>query len=399
MFTSQPTTEVAGQDINSITVAVEDGSGNVITSFDGTVGLAAEGGPGTLAGTVTEQAVNGVATFSGVDLTEIGTYTLQAASGDLPDVQSGSFAVVPAAAAKLVFLEQPSTAAATAPISPAISVEVEDQFGNVVTTDSSDITLAITQGPSGAALNGTTTEAAVSGVATFANLSINTAGTYELTASDGSLTSVVSNQFIVTLGVLSQLGFKVEPTTIAAGGVISPALQVVLEDNGGNPVVGYTENVTLSIASGSGTLKGTLTQITSGGVATFSNISIDSAGTFTLLATTTGNINGTSTSFTVTAGAAKELSFVDEPTSTAAGATITPAVTVEVEDQFGNLVSDDESTVSLSLASGGVLAGTVSAAAVNGMATFTPCRRTHRGLRNLRPATEFSRRRSRRRSR
>jgi hypothetical protein len=369
VFTTQPTTEVAGQNLNSFSVDVEDGSGNILTNFTGNIAMAVNTGPGTLSGTVTVAAVNGVATFTNLKLTETGAYTLQASSGNIPDADSSSFTVVAAAAAKLAFLQEPSGAAATATITPPVTVEVEDQFGNVVTSDSSSVSLAITQGTG--VLAGTTTEAASSGIATFSNLSINVAGIYVLTASDGLLTTAASPQFVITIGVLSQLGFKVEPTTVAAGGVIAPAVEVVLEDNGSNPVAGYTEPVTLSVATGPGTLKGTLTEITQNGVATFSNLSLDTLGTYTLEATVPGNITGTSTSFTVTPGAAAELGFVNQPTNTAAGATMSPAVTVDVEDQFGNLVPTDDSNVTLALGSGGTLAGTVTVAAVNGVATFT----------------------------
>ena len=58
------------------------------------------------------------------------------------------------------------------------------------------MTLAIGTNPGGGTLSGTTTVAAVNGVATFSNLSINKVGTgYTLTASDGSLTAATSSSF------------------------------------------------------------------------------------------------------------------------------------------------------------------------------------------------------------
>ena len=56
-----------------------------------------------------------------------------------------------------------------------------------MTSDSSSVTLAIGTNPGSGTLSGTVTVAAVNGVATFSNLSINKAGTgYTLTAADGS---------------------------------------------------------------------------------------------------------------------------------------------------------------------------------------------------------------------
>jgi hypothetical protein len=66
------------------------------------------------------------------------------------------------------------------------------------------------------------------------------------------------------------------------------------------------------------------------------------------------------------------LVFLQQPTNTTAGATITPAVTVAVQDAGGNTVTTDTSTVTLTLSSGTFAGGsnTVSVAAVNGVATF-----------------------------
>jgi hypothetical protein len=60
--------------------------------------------------------------------------------------------------------------------------------------------------------SGTATATAVAGVATFSNLSINSAGTgYTLTASAATLTSATSSAFNVTAGAAAKLGFTVPP--------------------------------------------------------------------------------------------------------------------------------------------------------------------------------------------
>ena len=83
-------------------------------------------------------------------------------------------------------------------ISPAVTVLVEDAFGNVVTTDSSTATLTLSSGTfQGGSI--TATAKAVSGVATFSSLTIDAAGTYTLSAADGTLTaSEASNSFTIT---------------------------------------------------------------------------------------------------------------------------------------------------------------------------------------------------------
>ena len=54
----------------------------------------------------------------------------------------------------------------------------------MVTTDNSNVMLSVASGPG--SLSGTLTMAASNGIATFGNVKLNTAGSYTLTASDGS---------------------------------------------------------------------------------------------------------------------------------------------------------------------------------------------------------------------
>jgi hypothetical protein len=79
------------------------------------------------------------------------------------------------------------------------------------------------------------------------------------------------------------------------------------------------------------------------------------------------------TTITVNPAAADHLVFLQQPTDTAAGQTISPVI-VEVVDQFGNLVTTDNTdTVTLSIGvnpSGGTLSGTLTVTVSGGQATF-----------------------------
>src|SRR5262249_46758583 len=91
----------------------------------------------------------------------------------------------------------------------------------------------------------------------------------------------------------AQLLFVQQPGDTTAGQAITPAVQVAIVDpSTGNPITfDNTDTVTVAIGNnpGSGTLSGTLTVTVSGGVATFSNLSIDKAGSgYTLAASSTG---------------------------------------------------------------------------------------------------------------
>src|SRR5207244_12560964 len=111
----------------------------------------------------------------------------------------------------------------------------------------------------------------------------------------------------IPAGTATQREFTVQTTNTGAGAAIAPAIQVTAQDGSGNTATGFTGNITLAIGtnSGSGTLAGTLSHAAVGGVATFSGLSIDKAGTgYTLTASATGPATGTSTALNVTAGRA-----------------------------------------------------------------------------------------------
>jgi hypothetical protein len=85
----------------------------------------------------------------------------------------------------LIFSVQPSNTAANTAIAPPVVVTAVDAFNNVATGYVGTITVAMgtNAGGAGTVLSGTKVHAAVAGVATFNDLSINNVGTgYTLTA-------------------------------------------------------------------------------------------------------------------------------------------------------------------------------------------------------------------------
>jgi len=123
---------------------VEDAGGSLVTSDRSAVTLAIYSGPagGTLTGTTTVNAVNGVAIFNGVSLSKAGNYILQVQDGSLTAAQSNTFTVSAGASAKLVFAQQPMNTPGSA-VLPAVIVDVTDSSGSILTTDNSAVTLAI----------------------------------------------------------------------------------------------------------------------------------------------------------------------------------------------------------------------------------------------------------------
>src|SRR5439155_918889 len=197
---------------------------------------------------------------------------------------------------------------AGASINPAVQVTARDAAGLTATSFTGNVTLTITAGTgtSGATLSGTTTATAVQGVAVFPTLSINRSGSgYRLSATASDVSGSTSAAFTIAAGAAAQLAFTVQPSTTTAGATIAPAVQVTARDAEGNTVPGFAGNVTVAIGTNpaGGTLSGTRTIAAVAGVATFSTLSIDKAGSgYTLAATAPGLAGDTSAGFTVAPG-------------------------------------------------------------------------------------------------
>lgn len=113
-------------------------------------------------------------------------------------------------------------------------------------------------------------------------------------AADAGVNSVHVGQLIAlrpaTAGVAAQVRFSVQPSETTLGQVISPAVEVRIEDIDGNLVSDSTAEVTVAIENnpGGGTLSGTTTVNAVNGIATFDDLSIDQTGDgYTLRATAT----------------------------------------------------------------------------------------------------------------
>jgi hypothetical protein len=164
---------------------------------------------------------------------------------------------LPLGASQLVLQQAPTTGTPGQPLSPSVKVALEDAFGNVVTSDTSTVTIAVASGPGGFAAGSTTSVAAVSGVATFSNLILGTAGTYTLKATDGTLASVTSGN--ITVGGLA-------PPSIAAPATASVGVNgsLVFSSPNGN-AISITDNaagqnadsLTMTVAHGIVTLSST----------------------------------------------------------------------------------------------------------------------------------------------
>ncbi len=388
-FTTQPATGNAGAAIPAVQVTAQDLLGNIVTTFTGNVTIAIGANPGsaTLSGTTTVAAVGGVATFSNLILSAAGTgYTLTAASTGLTGATSATFDIVNNAATQLAFVTQPTATTAGSAFTPAVQVAVRNSIGGTVTTATNSVTIVIASNPGGGTLGGTVSVAAVNGIATFSNLSIDRTGAgYTLAANASGLTSATSAAFDVTSGAPQTLSFTVPPSTAVAGSVMAPAIVVRALDPLGNTATGFTGNVTLALGAnpGGATLSGTTSVNAVAGVATFANVSLDKvAAGYTLAAAASGLTGATSAAFAVAPAAANALVFTVQPLTTTAGATLAPALVVTAMDAFGNTATTFAGNVTVAIGSnpgGATLSGTATVAAVAGVATFNNLTITARG--------------------
>src|SRR5438067_10207673 len=175
-----PANATAGESLSpAVRVSAMDATGRVDTTFHGavTVTLGEHPAGAVLRGTRAVDAVRGVASFADLSLNRSGTgYTLVATSPGVRGATSATFAVAPAAAARLAFTVAPHVATVDSVLTPPVQVTAFDTLGNVATGFAGNVTVALAANSSGGTLGGTTTATAASGVATFADLSVNRAG-------------------------------------------------------------------------------------------------------------------------------------------------------------------------------------------------------------------------------
>ncbi|MEO8801980.1 MAG: hypothetical protein ABI304_06945, partial [Rudaea sp.] len=149
-----------------------------------------------------------------------------------------------------------------------------------------------------------------------------------------------------TVNPPTQLVFVQQPTNGVAGVAIN-TVTVQVADALGNPVVGDSNGVTLSVTGpGSFAPGSTTTAAFINGVATFSNLKFDVAGTgYTLSAVDAGDsLNaGPSDAFDIAAANADHLQFTPSPPNIMQGQGL-GNITVTEYDNFNNVVLSDNST-------------------------------------------------------
>ena len=337
-------------------ILVTDVTGAAVAGVPVAVGIPNFSGA-TFDTTLTTDA-NGFITFTelaegapGIDKAGSGTFTFTNVALQGSPV-SIAVTVTPGVAAALQVANSPAPSAGSA---FTLVVDAVDAFGNVSTSTSGTVTVAVNTGPSGGTLTGTLTQSLSAGAATFANLSLNKAGGYLLHLTSGSL-SGSSGVISVSAGAATQLGIVAPLPFFTASSTAVPSVSIGVFDAQGNSVSTSGVAITMGITGGTvgAVLSGTTATTNSSGVATFSALSINLGGSgYELVASASGLTSVTSSSFNVTAAGPTKLLFLQQPQNVvAAGAAMSPVVSVELVDANNNVVTTATNPVMISVAPG-----------------------------------------------
>lgn len=391
----------------AVRVAVEDLFGNLVTDLGSgstVMTVSAAPVPSELSGTLSHSVVDGFAEFSGLSFTQLGsgrvlTFELRGITASSSSINVVS---TPAATNKLVFVASPTdTVTAAENNLGEVVVRLKNENDIELHQSGVPITLAVSTGPG--ALQGTTTvDTDSDGVAGFTGLSLETAGTYKLTATSSSQdfpNSVTSPEFTVVADSSKPgLRFSTQPSNSL---IIDDdfAVQVEAVDPFGNRITSFASGVSLSLQNTSSVPSGitltpsaSLDQTASQGIADYSGLAVTGnfetteTGYF-LRATSSagGGLRMDSGQFSLVGGAPAALSIVNKSPMP----TVQPAdpfegnafaLTVRVLDQHGNFSPTATDTVTVALDDSGAtptgvrgmsqLSGTLSRAAAGGSASF-----------------------------
>ncbi len=377
VVTGQPATTAAGATIANVTVVALTATGDTASSFADPVMLALTGGAAgaTLGGSATVNAAAGVATFSGLQITKSGTaYSLAASSTGLTSAATNNFDITAAAATKLAFTVQPVSNTVGVSIgSPTVTAQ--DQYGNTATAFTGLVTLALASNPGNATISGTPSANAVAGVATFGTLTLNHPGSgYTLGATATGLAAATSGSFDIFAGGAASIA--VVAGAGQSGNINSALAQPIIvqvQDLGGNGVAGKL--VTFLIVTGGGSVSVTSgTSDASGNVSTVWTLGA-TVGPQSISATATG-LTGSPLTINATGTVVlPHFSVTTQPGATqTAGVNITPSFVVQARDATNAPIPGFTGNVTIAIGTnpaGGTLSGTLTVAAVSGVATFS----------------------------
>jgi len=336
---ANPTSVVAdGSTSSTITVTLKDANNNPVSGK--TVTLSAGSGSSTISAASGASNASGVVSFTVKDTkAETVTYTAKDTTDNITITQTASvtFTPGPVSGTKSTVTANPTSVTADGSTTSTITVTLLDVNNNPV----SGKTVTLSQGTGSSTISAASGASNAGGVVTF-TVKDTKAEIVSYTATDSADSTTITQTASVTFaaGTVNATKSTVtgNPTSVTADGSTTSTTTVTLLDVNNNPVSGKT--VTLSQGTGSSTISAASGASNASGVVTFTVKDTKAEAVTYTAKDTTDNITITQTAaVTFTPGAAAKLAFGQQPTNTAAGSSITPAVTVQVQDANGNVVT------------------------------------------------------------
>jgi hypothetical protein len=350
-ITAATSTPTAGSPF-SITVTAVDANGNTDPNYRGTVHFTTSDTqspvlPADYTFTATDA---GVHTFTnGVTLKTAGGQTVTGTDTVTSSI-NGSVSVTVGAAAASTLIVSGFPSPVNAGTAGTVTVTAKDPYNNTATGYTGTINFTSSDGQASLPVNYTFT-GADAGVHTFTNgVTLKTAGTQSITATDTVTSSITGTQSGITVNAIAASTYTVTgfPSPSTAG--VAGTFTVTAKDPYGNTATSYRGTVKFSSSDGKATLSNPYTFTASdSGVHTFTNgATLKTAGTQSITATDSHNssITGSQTGITVVAAAASKLSVTGFPTPVTAGTAGTFSVTAL--DAFGNVATSYGGTVKFS---------------------------------------------------
>ncbi len=207
-----------------------------------------------------------------------------------------------------------ATAASTAGTGFSIVVKALDASNNVVTGYRGTVHFTSSDG-AGIIPGNYTFTTADNGVHTFSGVTLKTAGSQNVKATDTASSSLTGTaNILVTPAAANHLAFSQGPANTTLNATISPAVTVRILDAYNNVLTSdYLDVVTIAIGTNpsGATLSGTTSLTVAGGVATFNNLSLNQLGNGYTLTARSGTLSAVTSSTFNVASASKVLEAFD----------------------------------------------------------------------------------------
>ena len=261
-------------------VTVRTADGAEVTEAGFTVNAEVASGTGFVIGnTVAVTRTDGRAVFTDLAVRGYGAVSLRFTAPGLAPVASSVFRVTEPAVA-LTVTQIPTFVPAAGALG-LVQVAPIDVYRDFTREEGIVITAAIASG-NGTLSGNSSATTDINGIARFSSMTISGTGPHSLRFTSPALPTVTSGTINIAQRPVA-LSITAEPAGVTSGLAFATPPRIQLRDAQGVAVQQREVPVTVALASGTGTLYGTLTTVTNDvGVAVFTDLSIAGAGDHTL---------------------------------------------------------------------------------------------------------------------